>query len=88
MKPRPKPKSWRALRHGSHHFTHAAIIDERGDLIADCYSNQEDALVMAASRELLEACKYLLKNTFERGIEIEQLKKAQAAIDKAHGRKP
>jgi len=38
-----------------------AIVDERDDLIADVYSNQEDALTIAASRELREACEELLK---------------------------
>ena len=77
-----RPKGWRVSQYAGVF----SIVDERGDAVADCYSNKEDALTIAASRELLEACKYLLKNTLERGIEVEQLKKALAAIHKAHER--
>lgn len=68
-KPKPRPKGWRALRSADHRGRIFAIVDERDDLIADCYSNQEDALTMAASRELREACEEMLKvdNTQKRG---------------------
>ena len=58
-KPKPKPRGWRVVRNGPVF----AIVEKRTepDLIADVYSNQKDALIMAASRELREACEELLK---------------------------
>lgn len=59
MGTKKKSSNWRVLKNGPVF----AIVNERTepDLIADVYSNQTDALTMAASRELREACEELLK---------------------------
>lgn len=57
MGAKKKSSNWRVLKNGPVF----AIVNERTepDLIADCYSNQTDALTMAASREMLKALFHL-----------------------------
>jgi len=49
---RQQMKDWRVLRHSLSDSGGYSIVDTSDRLIADCYTSAEDAMTMAASREL------------------------------------
>jgi hypothetical protein len=88
---RSMSKEWKAVAWYNHEKT-SIITGDTSDwssvhLIAEGHTNEADARVMAASRELLEALQDLRKAIKSRGVisTVKALSKADAAIAKATG---